>query len=442
MENENRENISNLVEAAPEVQAVPAQAAPAPAPSPADSAAPGTQKYRTPLIIVSVLLIACVLYSGFQTYYIFRLNNGLEGILSYTRAFNDTPANNDPVSVIEDLADPNKITSANLPEPWFSLEEAASIAPSDKQRLTTVEIVQLVSPATVSLSIVGVDDGKETKLSSGTGFIITEDGYIVTNQHVVVLADAAVSTYYVTVILPGETTPVRAEVVGTDEQTDIAVLKVDTDRKLPCVTLGDSNTLQAGELAVAIGNALGTLDDTVTVGVISATAREFVRNGYYVEVIQTDASINPGNSGGPLINSFGEVIGITNSKIVTTTSESLGFAIPINSVKKIIEDLINYGKVVDRPYLGISVRYVPDESYFGAQGGIFVAEIVRDGPGDLAGLKLGDQILTVDGVEIKDTGDIIKVRDSHKVGDVVDFEIIRDGKQITLPLTIGDSADA
>ena len=429
MENENRENISNLVEAAP-------------APSPADSAAPGTQKYRTPLIIVSVLLIACVLYSGFQTYYIFRLNNGLEGILSYTRAFNDTPANNDPVSVIEDLADPNKITSANLPEPWFSLEEAASIAPSDKQRLTTVEIVQLVSPATVSLSIVGVDDGKETKLSSGTGFIITEDGYIVTNQHVVVLADAAVSTYYVTVILPGETTPVRAEVVGTDEQTDIAVLKVDTDRKLPCVTLGDSNTLQAGELAVAIGNALGTLDDTVTVGVISATAREFVRNGYYVEVIQTDASINPGNSGGPLINSFGEVIGITNSKIVTTTSESLGFAIPINSVKKIIEDLINYGKVVDRPYLGISVRYVPDESYFGAQGGIFVAEIVRDGPGDLAGLKLGDQILTVDGVEIKDTGDIIKVRDSHKVGDVVDFEIIRDGKQITLPLTIGDSADA
>ena len=388
-----------------------------------------------------MLLIACVLYSGFQTYYIFRLNNGLEGILSYTRAFNDTPANNDPVSVIEDLADPNKITSANLPEPWFSLEEAASIAPSDKQRLTTVEIVQLVSPATVSLSIVGVDDGKETKLSSGTGFIITEDGYIVTNQHVVVLADAAVSTYYVTVILPGETTPVRAEVVGTDEQTDIAVLKVDTDRKLPCVTLGDSNTLQAGELAVAIGNALGTLDDTVTVGVISATAREFVRNGYYVEVIQTDASINPGNSGGPLINSFGEVIGITNSKIVTTTSESLGFAIPINSVKKIIEDLINYGKVVDRPYLGISVRYVPDESYFGAQGGIFVAEIVRDGPGDLAGLKLGDQILTVDGVEIKDTGDIIKVRDSHKVGDTIEVVVERDGKEMTLSLTIADSAD-
>ena len=428
MENENRENISNLVEAAP-------------APSPADSAASGTQKYRTPLIIVSVLLIACVLYSGFQTYYIFRLNNGLEGILSYTRAFNDTPANNDPVSVIEDLADPNKITSANLPEPWFSLEEAASIAPSDKQRLTTVEIVQLVSPATVSLSIVGVDDGKETKLSSGTGFIITEDGYIVTNQHVVVLADAAVSTYYVTVILPGETTPVRAEVVGTDEQTDIAVLKVDTDRKLPCVTLGDSNTLQAGELAVAIGNALGTLDDTVTVGVISATAREFVRNGYYVEVIQTDASINPGNSGGPLINSFGEVIGITNSKIVTTTSESLGFAIPINSVKSIIESLINYGKVINRPYLGITVKYVADESYYGAKGGVYIAEIVENGPAEKAGIEVGDRIISMDGVEIVESGDIIKVRDAHEVGDAIDVVVERDGRQITLTLVIGDSAD-
>ncbi len=401
--------------------------------------------YRTAFIVVSVILLLCVLFSGFQTLYIYKLNSGREGILSYTRAFRNNDKDkesSDPVSVIESISDPDRISSANLPEPWFSLEEAAVLSSADKKKMNTVDIVKMVSPATVSLSIVGVDDGKESKLSSGTGFIITEDGYIVTNQHVVVLADAAVSTYYVSVILPGETDYVRAEVVGTDEQTDIAVLKVDTDRKLPCVTLGDSDTLQAGELAVAIGNALGTLDDTVTVGVISATSREFVRNGYFVEVIQTDASINPGNSGGPLINSFGEVVGITNSKIITTTSESLGFAIPINSVKEIIEDLINYGKVVDRPYLGVSVKYVPDDSYFGAQGGVFVAELVKGGPADKAGFKLGDQIISMDGVEIKDTGDIIKVRDSHEVGDAVDFVIIRDGREITLELTIGDSADA
>ncbi len=228
--------------------------------------------------------------------------------------------------------------------------------------------------------------------------------------------------------------------MGSDVQTDIAVLKVKTDRKLPCVTLGDSDSLQAGELAVAIGNAMGTFDDSVTVGVISSPSRQIVRNRYYVDIIQTDTAINPGNSGGPLINSFGEVIGITNTKIVTSTSENIGFAIPINSVKVIIENLINYGVVVNRPFLGVSVEQVADGAYFGAAGGVFVAELVKDGPAQNAGLILGDRILSMDGVEIRDTGDIIKVRDSHAVGDIIDVVIERDGKELTLSLTIGDSA--
>ena len=325
-----------------------------------------------------------------------------------------------------------------MPEPWFSIEEASSV---NKQRMTTVDIVKKVSPATVPISIIGVDDGKETKIGSGTGFIITDDGYIVTNQHVVVIADQSVSTYYVTVILPDEESPVRAEIVGSDVQTDIAVLKVTSDRKLPSVTMGDSDNLQAGELAIVIGNAMGRFDDSVTVGVISAPLREINRNGYFVDIIQTDAAINPGNSGGPLINSFGEVIGITNAKIVTSTSESLGFAIPVNSVKKIIESIINYGKVVGRPYLGVSLQYVEDDSYFGARGGVYVAEIVKDGPADKAGFELGDKVIRFDGVEIKETGDIIRVRDKHKVGDTVEVIVERDGKEVTLNMTIGDSAD-
>lgn len=391
--------------------------------------------YRTAIIVLSILLLACILYSGFQTLYIFRLNNGLEGIMSYTRT---APSGNGGAALVETSA---PVSSEDLPEPWFSLEEATSLSSSDKIRMPVVDIVKQVSPGTVSLAIISVDDGKETKLGSGTGFIITEDGYIVTNQHVVVLADQAENTYYVTVILPGETESVRAEVVGSDVQTDIAVLKVDTDKKLPCVTLGDSDTLQSGELAIAIGNSMGSLDDTVTVGVISAPSRELNRNGYYVDIIQTDAAINPGNSGGPLINSFGEVVGIINSKIITSTSENLGFAIPINTAKPIIEDLINYGKVVGRAFLGFSVKKVAADSYYGANGGVFIAEIVSGGPADKAGIKLGDMILTIDGVEIKETGDIIKVRDAHEVGEDLVIVVERDGSPVTLTLTIGDSAD-
>ena len=365
--------------------------------------------YRTAVIVLAILLLACVLYSGFQTLYVFRLNNGLEGVLSYTR----TAQSSSLVNTAETV--PTSVSSEDLPEPWFSLEDATALTSADKNKMPVVDIVKQVSPATVSLAIVGVDDGVETKLSSGTGFIITEDGYIVTNHH--------------------------AEVVGSDVQTDIAVLKVDTDKKLPFVTLGDSDKLQSGELAITIGNSMGSLDDTVTVGVISAPSRELNRNGYYVDIIQTDAAINPGNSGGPLINSFGEVVGIINSKIVSSTSENVGFAIPINTAKPIIEDLINYGKVVGRAFLGFSVKKVAAGSYYGADGGIFVAEIVPGGPAEAAGIQLGDKIITMDGVEIKDTGDIIKVRDSHAVGEDIVTVVERDGKQVTLMLNIGDSAD-
>lgn len=394
------------------------------------------KSYRLTIFVLSVILLACVMFSGFQSVYIFKLNSGREGILSYTRTGSTTTETTSEVP--EETEDK---PAEGRPEPWFSLEDAAYVPSADKTRMTTVEIAKQVSPATVSLKVIGVDNDTETVIGSGTGFIITDDGYIVTNKHVVVLAEEAVSTYYVTVVLPGDDLPVRAEVVGSDTQTDIAVLKVDTDKKLPCVKLGDSDLLQAGELAVVIGNALGSLDDSVTVGVISAPSREINRNGYRVEVIQTDASVNPGSSGGPLINSYGEVVGITNSKIITSTSENVGFAIPVNAVKKVIEDIINYGKVVDRPYLGVSVRYVPEGSYYGAEGGIFVEEIVMNGPAYNAGFKLGDKLISMDGVEIKETGDIIKVRDSHKVGDTIEVVVERDGKEMTLSLTIADSAD-
>lgn len=391
------------------------------------------------IIALSLILLACAIFSGFQSFYIFRLNNGQEGIFSYTETQKKTDS--DPTSAIESLIDSDNPATDELPEPWFALEDAASVTDPNKTKMSVVDIVKEVSPATVPISVISVDDEKETKIGSGTGFIITSDGYIVTNQHVVELADKTVSTYYVVVVLPGNDEFVRAEIVGADEQTDIAVLKVDTDKELPCVTLGDSDTLQSGELAVTIGNSMGNFDDSVTVGVISAPKRQITRNGYLVDVIQTDAAINPGNSGGPLINSFAEVVGITNAKIVNSTTENLSFAIPVNSVKSIIESLINYGKVINRPYLGITVKYVADESYYGARGGVYIAEIVENGPADKAGIEVGDRIISMDGVEIVETGDIIKVRDAHEVGDAIDVVVERDGRQITLTLVIGDSAD-
>ena len=421
MENENNEQLTELTE----------QKNKAPERSEKE------KNLRFTLLVLSLVLVAGAIFSGFQSFYIFKLNNGEEGIFSYT-----TPkTNTDPTSAIESMINSDDPASDELPEPWFALEDAASVTDPDKTRMSVVDIVKEVSPATVPISVISVDDGKETKIGSGTGFIITSDGYIVTNQHVVVLADKAVSTYYVVVVLPGDDTPVRAEIVGADEQTDIAVLKVDTDKELPCVTLGDSDTLQSGELAITIGNSMGNFDDSVTVGVISAPKRQITRNGYLVDVIQTDAAINPGNSGGPLINSFAEVVGITNSKIVNSTTENLSFAIPINSVKTIIESLINYGKVINRPYLGISVKYVADESYYGAKGGVYIAEVVEGGPAAKAGIEEGDRIISMGGVEIVATGDIIKVRDAYEVGDAIEIVVERDGRQITLTLVIGDSAD-
>ena len=295
--------------------------------------------------VVVVLLVLCIIYSTIQTVYIYKLNTGLAGLTTYL------DRGEDEISGIKDKKDDEsgKTDKDDLPEPWFSLEEAASISDPNKQALSTVEIFEKVSPATLSVHLMGkVTGGSDTEVGAGTGFIITEDGYIVTNQHVIELAQTDPDLYYVTVSLPGVDEDVAATIVGTDVQTDIAVLKVEYDGTLPCVTLGDSDTLQTGELVIAIGNALGTLDDTVTVGVVSALDREIKKDGYTIDVIQTDAAINNGNSGGPLINSFGEVIGITNAKMVTSSSEGLGFAIPIDDVYNYISDLKNYGYVTGR----------------------------------------------------------------------------------------------
>lgn len=400
------------------------------------------RKKNTALIIVSIALAVCMCFMAFQSVYIFKIMSGQVGIVTYAGRSSDKDSkssddededkdeNDGDESDSEDDTEPSNAVST---DPWFSIEEASAVTSADKTTLSTVEIANTVTPSTVSVYIKGTVNGVETTVASGSGFIISSDGYVVTNAHVV---EDATST--IAIEVPGYDDEFEATIVGTDEQTDIAVLKIqDADASFTPVTLGNSSELQTGELAVAIGNPLGTFESSVTVGVISATSREISNNGYMMELIQTDAAINSGNSGGPLVNSFGEVIGVTNAKM--SSAEGLGFAIPIDSVKDVIQSIINVGYVANRPYLGITVASVTNAGY-GYEPGVYVAELAEGGPGAEAGLQEGDRIVSMDGVEIAESSDIIEVRDAHEVGDEIEITYVRDGDEQTTTLTIGDSS--
>ena len=318
----------------------------------------------------------------------------------------------------------------------FSVSDAATLPDSGtKTALSVTEIANSVGPATVSINVevaYSIYGQTGTAQASGSGFIVSSDGYIVTNNHVIEGADS------VKVIIPGETEPVDAEVVGTDTSTDVAVLKIDrTD--LPYVTLGDSSVLQVGELAVAIGNPFGDLAGTVTAGVISALDREVTIGGQSYNLLQTDASINSGNSGGPLVNSYGEVIGITNAKV--SEGEGLGFAIPINDIKSVIEDLVNNGYVTGRPAIGIGVITVDQTTaeQYGWPVGAYVKEITKGGAAEKSGVKMGDIITAVDGTTVSSSADVSKIKNEHKVGDSIELTIYRNGDTMKVSIVLEEA---
>lgn len=383
--------------------------------------------------ILAIITIGCVIFSALQTVYIIRLASGEVGNMTYAQGAQSREEG-------EGSNEEPQMTASPVANPEFSLEHAASVTDPNKTTLSTTEIVQQVSPAVVSVYVMEHVGGTTSPLFTGSGFIVSSEGYVVTNEHVVTEVSEG-ADYDIIVVVPGYDIPINATLVGTDVQTDIAVLKLDgQDEEFPYVTLGDSDMLQVGELVVAIGNPLGRLQGTVTVGVVSALDRQINNNGYTLDLLQTDASINSGNSGGPLINSFGEVIGVTNAKI--STGEGLGFAIPISDVADEIQSIINYGYVANRPYLGITVGNVASDAYYGAVEGVYVAEIDPGSPAEEAGMQEGDMIISMDGVAIEMTDDIIDVRNQHVPGDEIEVVVERNGRQIELNLVIGDSNDA
>lgn len=278
-----------------------------------------------------------------------------------------------------------------------------------------------------------------TSACTGSGFVLTEDGYIVTNHHVV--ADADEGTVVVQ-FYSGEEYP--AAIVGTDSMNDIALLKIEA-KGLQTVTVGDSDEVEVGETVEAIGNPLGDLTFTMTAGYISALDREIDTDGTVINMLQTDAAINSGNSGGPLFDMNGNIIGVTTAKVSGTTEtgvtiEGLGFAIPINDVLRVVYDLQQYGRVRGRAYLGVTLQNLDAEvaEIYGLPSGPQVVTVTEGSCSEKAGLQPHDIILEFDGREINAYSDLVSALSKHRAGDTVKLKLYRAGAEIEVTLTLDE----
>ena len=311
---------------------------------------------------------------------------------------------------------------------------------------TSIAVANKVLPSivgiTVEYKVNSMFGGNSTANASGSGIIVSSDGYILTNNHVV--NSSSSSSYYqiteatgVKVKLYNDETEYTATVVGSDSQTDLAVIKIDKTG-LTAAELGDSDAVQVGEFAMAIGNPLG-LQSSISCGIISAKNREVQDSETKItyNLIQTDAAINSGNSGGALVNADGKVIGINTLKLSGTGVEGIGFAIPINSTISVYEELKTNGKIA-RPYIGITgidVDETKSKKYNLVQG-VYVQSVENFSAAEKAGLKSGDVIIQADGVDIKTMDELNTIKNKHKIGDKITLKINREGKEKEITLTL------
>ena len=262
--------------------------------------------------------------------------------------------------------------------------------------------------------------------------IISEDGYILTNNHVI----EGQSSIKVTT---SDGQEYDATVVSTDDKTDIAVLKIEASGLTPAV-IGDSDSLVVGETAVAVGNPLGELGGTVTDGIISALDREVTVEGKNMTLLQTSAAVSPGNSGGGLFNEKGELVGIVNAKSGGDNVEGIGFAVPINTAMEVAEQLIANGYVSGRPAMGIQVIAITDLQTAMQAGvsqlGVYVQSVDPGSAAEQAGLQVGDLFVSVDGTAVSTTSDVTAVLDEHQVGDVIEVQVVRDKQVLSLNVTL------
>ena len=277
-----------------------------------------------------------------------------------------------------------------------------------------------------------------SQAAAGSGFVITSDGYILTNYHVIEDADSIQVAFV-------DGTTYDATLMGGESENDIAVLKIDATGLTP-VIIGDSDNVKVGEQVVAIGNPLGELTFSMTSGIVSAKDRSItMENGNVMNMIQTDTAINNGNSGGPLFDMYGQVIGITSAKLSGSSSssatiEGLGFAIPINDVKGMVEDIMENGYVTGKPYMGITVSTVPESisERYGMSQGALVESVDESSCAAKAGLEKGDIITAMDGKTVISSAELVEAKKAYKAGDTVTLEVERSGEKLTLTLTFDE----
>ncbi len=365
------------------------------------------------LCVVALLLLVGVSVAGMMIVYHSAIVTNESGRFSLVIGNRN---DENPFAPSATTAAPSDGTSASVELDINDPPELVTTTPVENDGVLTVpEIAKRIQPSVVSILV-----SNPYRSGLGSGIIMTDNGFIVTNYHVIE------NMTVVTVVL-NNGTKYDAALIGYDESSDLAVVKIAAEGLTPAV-FGNSDALEVGDLAVAVGTPYSlSLSGTTTQGIISAINRDLLIDNRVISLIQTDASINPGNSGGPLVNQYGQVVGITSMKI-GEEFEGLGFAIPMNTAKTIIEELVTYGKVTGKPALGINGLFLTElrAAVNGLPVGLYVTEVHPDSDAAIKGLTAGDVITQIDGVAVTDLVAYTYLKNAHEVGDALLLTVYRD----------------
>jgi serine protease Do len=379
-------------------------------------------------VILATSIVSSAVTGGVLNY---RFTDKINQQLSQIQQTNQVPNLQKTIESSSDKATISKAVS--------TLETGSSVSAIAKKAGPSVVGIRLTVANPQSTYSRAMQDQSS---SEGSGIIMSKDGYIMTNYHVVEYADPK-SGYSknatLEVFLPDKR-QAKATFIGGDSKNDLAVIKIDLDN-LPVAELGDSSRMEVGDLAVAIGNPLGMeFAGSVTVGVISALNRQVETEDKTLNLIQTDAAINPGNSGGALVNSQGQIVGINTIKISVSGVEGLGFAIPMNDAKPIVEQLIQYGYVKGRPLMGISGREITTvmAQQYGLPQGIYITETSSESGAQAAGIKKGDVLISLADKDVKTMKDLDNIKKSYKAGDTVNVVVVRNNSKVNLKMTFSE----